>query len=143
MSDKKNNAATRLAGAAILVMAATGVPALAQTPPASNDQVVTIQNTTNAPLELGSPEWPKGFSQGAPIGGQCRKEQRIPAGGQCLLPIRFVPLQVGAYSADLIIPINDGKTPPLVIHLTGTGVAAAQSGGVHATVRDRGGGERR
>lgn len=136
--NKKNNnsnVSTRLAGAAILMVAVTGGAALADTPSAANDRVVTIKNTTNEPLELGTPEWPKGFSRGARIEGECRKERRIPAGGECQLPIRFEPSQVGSYSGDVVISVQDGKLPSVVIHVTGTGIAATQSEGVRVTER--------
>lgn len=119
MIDKKSNAATRLAGAAIAMMAVTGVPALAQTPPASNDQVVTIENTGKSPLVLGTPEWPNGFVRGAPIPGECGKI--LQAGHHCVLPVRFVPKRVGPYSGELVISVNDGNAPPFIVQLKGTG----------------------
>ena len=125
MSDKKSNAATRLAGAAIVVMAVTGVPALAQTAPA-NDQVVTIENTGTQPLVLGKPEWPAGFVRGAPIPGACEPGTVIHAGGHCELPVRFVPTRVGKYSGELVIPVDGGNS--FIVQLTGTGVAKNSGG---------------
>lgn len=122
MCDKKNNAATRLAGAAILVMAVTSLPVLAQTPPASTEQVeLKITNTGNEELILGTPEWPKGFVRGTPVPGECGKV--IPVGGHCKWSIRFVPTTVGKYSGELIIPMNNGNARSVVVKLNGTGLA--------------------
>lgn len=120
MSDKKNSAVNRLAGAAILVVAVTSA-ALAQTAPA-NDQVVKIENPAKEAIRLGLPQWPNGFVRGAPVPMACEPGGLIAAGGYCQMPVRFVPKQVGPYSGYLVIPVNGGSQPSVVIHLTGTGV---------------------
>jgi hypothetical protein len=163
MSDKKNNksnASTRLAGAAILMVAVTGVPALAQTAPEpaerhhdddasfqrhhgdhdddatfhERERVVTITNHSKDAMVLGTPEWPTGFERGAPVPGECKNV--LPAGDHCELPIRFVPSQVGRYSGDLVIPVNAGEQ--FVVRLTGTGIAKKSDAETVAGARDEG-----
>lgn len=117
------NAATRLAGAAIAMMAVVGAPALAQRAPTTDDKVVTIRNTGKEPLKLGALQFPEGFARGAPVPKGCGAI--LPAGESCQISIRFVPTHVGEYSGELTMDSGDPQNPYLIEQLTGTGVAPA------------------
>ena len=129
MKFKNNNSvAIRFAGAAIVLMATTGAPVMAEDGWRAADdderaanEVVTIRNTSPEPLTLGAPIFPEGFVHGRHLERECRS--KLAVGEECRISVRFVPTHVGEYSGELKIPVKDPQKPYLTVTLTGHGIA--------------------
>jgi hypothetical protein len=128
----KNNVAIRFAGAAIVLVATSGAPVMAEDGRRAADEddraaneVVTIRNTSREPLTLGAPIFPEGFVQGRHDERECRS--KLAVGEECRISVRFVPTHVGDYSGELKIPVKDPQNPYLTVTLTGRGIARLAS----------------
>ena len=130
--ENNNKVVTRLAGAAIVVMAAANTPAFAQTavvmiaaamgPTSTSDErVVTVSNTGLNTLKLGAPEFPKSFVRGGPVARECA--ETLAPGDACEIAIRFEPTEIGLQTGKLTLTTGDPQQPQLVVTLSGTGIA--------------------
>jgi hypothetical protein len=130
--ENKNKVVTRLAGAAMVVMAAAISPAFAQTAvvmvaaavgPSSmpDERVVTVSNMGSKTLNLGAPQFPKSFVRGGPVARECAAT--LAPDDACEISIRFEPTEIGQQTGKLILTTGDPQQPQLVVTLTGTGIA--------------------
>jgi HYDIN/CFA65/VesB-like, Ig-like domain len=136
--ENKNKVVTRLAGAAIVVMAAANTPAFAQTavvmiaaavgPTSTSDErVVTVSNTGSKTLRLGAPEFPRSFVKGGPVARECA--ETLAPGDTCEIAIRFEPTEIGLQTGKLTLTTGDPQQPQLVVTLSGTGIAPPERRG--------------
>lgn len=87
------------------------------------DKTVTVTNTGDSPLKVGSPAIEQGTAKGAPedfavAGNGCTKA--VAPGQKCTIVVGFHPSRPGPRAAALVLTGNDGSGPA-IIRLRGRG----------------------
>ncbi len=84
----------------------------------TSDQTVTISNTGNANLSVGtitSPAAPFSITT-----NNCSGKTILP-GGSCTLTVQFAPVTTGTFNSSFTIPSNDTATGTVTMNVSGTG----------------------
>ncbi|OQW91637.1 MAG: hypothetical protein BWK78_04045, partial [Thiotrichaceae bacterium IS1] len=89
---------------------------------ANSTKAITISNTGNANLSLGTMSWTSANGEFTLDTGNVCPSTLAP-GGTCSFSIRFQPTTAGAKSGSLSIPSNDPDTANLTVTVTGNGIA--------------------
>ncbi len=93
---------------------------------ADSTKAITISNTGNANLSLGTMSWTSANGEFTlDTGNVC--PLTLAPGGTCSFSIRFQPTTAGAKSGNLSIPSNDPDTSTLTVTVTGNGVVPSLS----------------
>lgn len=98
---------------------------------AGSAQTVTLSNTGNAPLTLGTLTISSG-TEFSISGGTCAAGSTVAAGGSCTISVGFTPSTAGARSANLVVSHNAAGGQSTT-SLSGTGVALTPVIGVSPT----------
>jgi hypothetical protein len=91
----------------------------------TSDQTVTITNTGNADLIIGTIAGTNPLAAPFSITTDNCSGQTVAPAGSCALTVRFAPTAVGASSDSFDIPSNDSATGTITMNVTGTGLSAA------------------
>ncbi len=89
----------------------------------TSDQTVTVTNSGNANLVMGTIASANPLAAPFSITADNCSNQTIAPAGTCTLTVRFAPAAVGSFSDAFDIPSNDPDTATVTISVSGTGTA--------------------
>jgi len=90
----------------------------------SSDHTVSIYNSGNADLAIGSVAYTNPLSEPFSIVDNTCSGQTVPPASNCTLTVRFKPSAAGTYNDSFNIPSNDPDETAVTISVSGTGLAA-------------------
>lgn len=89
------------------------------------NQTVTVANTGNADLVLGTVAMVDALASPFSIASDTCSNQTVTAGASCTIGVRFAPVVAGSFSEAFDIPSNDSTNPTVTVALTATGTSVA------------------
>lgn len=89
------------------------------------DQTVTVTNTGNADLVLGTVAMADALAPPFSLVNDACSNQTVTAAANCTISVRFAPVVAGSFSEAFDIPSNDSSNPTVTVALTGTGTSVA------------------
>lgn len=92
----------------------------------SATRTVTVSNTGQAPLVVGTVGQGNGLAAPFSITGDSCSGASVPAGSACTITVTFHPTAPGTFADDFAVPSND-PSGPATVTVSGTGLTAAEA----------------